>query len=678
MPNRPSDPTEAAERHAQLCAELHRHNRLYHIHDRPEISDAAYDQLFRELLDLEATWPNLVTVDSPSQLVGAEPASKFAAVPHAVPMLSLRNVKSEAEFIEFDHSIRKNFLAREAEIEYVCEMKLDGVAVELTYENGVLTVASTRGDGLNGEDITENVRTLTAVPGRLTPPAPQILDVRGEIYMDLADFQRLNRTQEDNGERPFANPRNAAAGSLRQIDAAVTAQRPLNIFHYGSGRWSDSTQPTQRAALEALARMGLRVNLGETQVVCGAQAVIEQYRRLLARRDQLPFEIDGMVVKVNDFSLQQELGSLTRTPRWAVAFKFPPRQAQTLLEGVSLQVGRTGAITPVAQLRPVNVSGVVVSRASLHNWDEIARLDIRIGDQVVVERAGDVIPDVVRVLPEQRTGAERPIPIPCACPECQTPIQKSPQEVVPRCPNTHCPAQAIERLKHFVSRNAMDIDGLGERQLAQLMTLGKVRTVADLYRLSKDDLFALERMGDLLASKLLLALETSKTRPLSRLLFGIGIRHVGMHTAKLLAKRFTSLEELAQSDISVLKEIHEVGDKVAESVIDFFSDPRQVELLEELKSLGIRPTTEARERQEGPLTGKTLVITGTLEQMSRKEAEDLVERQGGRAAGSVSKKTDYVVAGANAGSKLEKAQKLGVQILSENELIQMLNHEVEA
>jgi DNA ligase (NAD+) len=495
------------------------------------------------------------------------------------------------------------------------------------------------------------------------------------VYIDLKDFQQLNRTQEDAGERSFANPRNAAAGSLRQLDAAITARRPLKIFCYGAGRWQGGPPESHLESLQQLADMGLRVNQEETVRVSGADGVLKHYRALLARRDTLPFEIDGMVVKVNDFDLQQELGALSRTPRWAVAFKFPPRQEETVIEGVGLQVGRTGAITPVAHLKPVSISGVTVSRASLHNWDEIVRLDIRIGDQVVVERAGDVIPDVVRVLVERRTGAELPIEMPRVCPDCGAPVRKTETEVVPRCTNSHCPAQTVERIKHFVSRNAMDIEGLGEKQIQQLIVLGKVTTVADLYRLNKEDLFAMDRMGQVLADKLLQAIELSKTRPMSRLLFGLGIRHVGMHTAKILAKRFTTLEALAEADADSLMAIHEIGGKVAESLVDFFADPAQRRLLEQLRDLGVSPTEEAVVRRNGPFTGKTLVISGTLERMSRKEAEDLVERLGGRAAGSVSRKTDYLVAGPGAGSKLARAQTLGIRILTEDEFLQLAQRE---
>jgi len=666
------EPSPAAlNRHAELREALRRHSHSYYVLDAPEISDAEYDELFRELLDLEAHYPQLADTDSPSRRVGAPPSEKFAPVPHALPMLSLRNVKSEGEFLEFDASLRKTFLARGSDIDYLCEMKLDGVAVELTYEQGELVLASTRGDGLTGEDITENLRTLASVPRRLNPPFPALLDVRGEVYIELDAFRHLNREQEEAGERPFANPRNAAAGSLRQLHAEITARRPLLIFCYGFGRWEGPLPATQGEALAELRRLGLRVNLEGTNRARGAQEVVALFRQLLDHREELPFEIDGMVVKVDELDLQRELGELSRSPRWAVAYKFPPRQAETVLEKVVLQVGRTGAVTPVAQLRPVNVSGVTVSRASLHNWDEIARLDIRVGDHVLVERAGDVIPDVVKVLAEKRTGTEIPIPPPESCPECDGPVTRKPGEVVPRCGNPHCPAQALERLKHFVSRDAMDIEGLGEKQLLQLIDRGKLKTVADLYRLTRDDLFRMERMGEVLADKLLQAIAGSKTRPLSRLLFGLGIRHVGSHTARLLAKRFSGLDALAAAEPGQLTEIHEIGDKVAESLRDYFANPTNLLLLRELEELGLRPTEEAVVRSDGPLRGKTLVITGNLAGLGRKEAEALVERLGGRASGSVSKKTDFVVAGPGAGGKLEKARQLGIAILNEEEFLRL-------
>jgi DNA ligase (NAD+) len=671
------DQNQARRRHQQLVELIRHHNRLYHELDSPEISDGDFDALFRELLEIEASFPELVTLASPSQSVGAAPAAKFSPVRHARPMLSLKNAKNAAEFSSFDKSLRETFLAATAEIEYICEMKLDGVAVELTYERGRLVQASTRGDGTTGEDITENIRTLAGLPESLTAPCPELVDIRGEVFFELGDFQALNRRQSEAAAKTFANPRNAAAGTLRQLDASVTASRPLKIFCYGIGRLDGATAETHYSLLEQFRSWGLPVNLEQTKIVNGNAGVLSQFQSLLANRDTLPFEIDGMVVKVNSLALQRELGEISRTPRWAIAFKFPPRQATTQLEAVGLQVGRTGAITPVAHLRPVEVSGVMVARASLHNWDEIERLGVRVGDQVMVERAGDVIPDVVRVLTEKRTGTEQLIPYPASCPECQEPVIKNPDEVVPRCINPHCPARTIEQLKHFVSRTAMDIDGLGEKQLAQLIDLGKISDVADLYRLTSDDLFALERMGETLANKLLQAIDASKTRPLSKLLFALGIRHVGAHTAKLLAKRFATLDDLAAAGSDQLLQIHEVGAKVAESIRDYFANPDNQRLLTRLAQAGVNPAPEATVTRQATFNGKTFVITGSLERFGRKEAEELIEQRGGRAAGSVSKKTDYLVAGPGAGSKLDKAQALGIEILDENQFAALLSEEEE-
>ncbi len=665
------------QRYAELCAEIERHNRLYYQEDAPEISDAEYDALFRELLALEAAHPELIDQASPSQKVGAAALAKFAPVPHALPMLSLRNVKNAGEFEEFDQSLRTTFLARSDSIEYACEPKLDGLAVELTYANGRLIAGSTRGDGITGENILDNLRTIAGIPQQLVPPCPSLLDVRGEVFMELADFRQLNRRQEAAGEKTFANPRNAAAGSLRQLDAGVTAARPLKFCSYGVGRLEGVAPLSQRQLLERLQSWGLPVNLVDTAVVHGSEGVVAYYQQLQERRDRLAMEIDGVVAKVNDLALQRELGEVSRSPRWAVAFKFPPRQARTVVEAVGLQVGRTGAITPVAHLRPVEVSGVMVSRASLHNWDEIVRLDVRVGDQVIVERAGDVIPDVVKVLTEERRGTEQPVPLPESCPECGGVVKRQPGEVVPRCTDPLCPARLLQRLKHFVSRNAMDIEGLGEKQLQQLLDRGRIEDVADLYRLTQEDLFAMERMGEVLAGKLLQAIDASRTRPLSRLLFALGIRHVGVHTAKILAKRFPSLAELAATDMEQLKQIHEIGPKVAEALADYFADPATQQLLAKLDELGVSPAAEATVQRDGALSGLTFVITGTLAGMGRSEAEALVEQLGGRAAGSVSKKTDYLVAGENAGSKLDKARALGVKILDERQFFTMIRGEQE-
>jgi DNA ligase (NAD+) len=665
------DKAQRIHRYQQLCAELHRHNMLYYSYDRPEITDAEYDRLFRELLDLEKADPDLISPASPSLRVGAAPLQQFTSVPHSLPMLSLENALNEGELYEFDARIRR-LLGSLASVRYVCELKMDGVAVELVFRDGILEVGSTRGDGTTGEGITENLRTISSIPLVLSDAPPALLEVRGEVYIDLADFQTLNQEREEDGLQVFANPRNAAAGSLRQLDSSVTAKRPLKIFCYGIGQLSGELPASHHELLQRLRQWGFRVNLEHTRTVEGIDQVMGYFRELQQQRDQLPYEIDGLVVKVDDLALQRELGDKTRTPRWAIACKFPPRQAITVVEDIVLQVGRTGAITPVAQLKPVEVSGVTVSRASLHNWDEIARLDVMVGDTVVVERAGDVIPDVVKVLPEHRSGHERSVPLPETCPACGGPVAKLEGEVVPRCQELSCPARLRESIKHFVSRRAMDIDGLGERTIEQLLKLQLIHSVADLYRLTRVDLLRCERLADKSAENLLSAIAASKTRPLGRFLFALGIRHVGEHLATLLARQFGSLDELAQATREELLTVHEVGPQVADSVTDFFHKTRNREILAALQAAGVIPQAEIK-RTGGPLTGKTFVFTGSLRHFSRKLAQETVERLGGRASGSVSKKTDCVVAGDDAGSKLEKARQLGIQILSEEEFLQMVD-----
>jgi DNA ligase (NAD+) len=661
---------QAKIRHQQLATELHYHNYRYHVLDQPDIPDADYDRMFRELLELEEAYPELATPESPSRRIGAPPLDKFSQVRHALPMLSLENALNEEEFRDFDARV-KRYLGTENQLDYLCEMKLDGVAVELTYQHGRLAVGSTRGDGTTGEEISENLRTIASIPLLLNQPCPELLDVRGEVYIELEAFQTFNRQREEAGEAAFANPRNAAAGSLRQLDPQATARRPLKIFCYGIGRLEGAEAASHAQLLELFTAWGLRTNQDGTRLVTGAEGVIDYFRELLSRREELPFEIDGMVVKVNDHDLQRELGTKSRTPRWAIAMKFPPRQALTRVEEIQVQVGRTGALTPVAHLRPVEVSGVMVSRASLHNWDEIERLDVRVGDTVIVERAGDVIPDVVRVLTEKRSGQETVSTQPQSCPACQSPVVRLPEEVVPRCQGLSCPAQLKESLKHFAARAAMDIDGLGDRYLDQLLALGLVTSIADLYRLNRDTLFQMDRMGEKLAEKLLQAIAASRHRPLSRFLFGLGIRHVGAHLAKLLARQFGSLDALAQATTEELLAIHEVGPRVIESLHAFFAAPRNQEILQQLKELGVEPEAEQK-LAGGPLSGKTYVFTGTLEQLGRKEAQLMVEQLGGRASGSVSKKTDAVVAGKEAGSKRAKAEELGIEILSEDEFLQRM------
>ncbi len=664
-------PKESLNKHAELCLQLHHHNYLYHSLNTPQISDTEYDQLMRQLLEIERDLPELVNPNSPSQRVGSSPESGFRQIAHNRPMLSLENAFSTEDLREFDARL-KRFMGSDESIEYLCEMKLDGVAVELVYQQGQLQHASTRGDGQVGEEVTANARTIGAIPLQLQADAPQLLEVRGEVYMELSPFRQLNEQRRDEGEKTFANPRNATAGSLRQLDPRITANRPLTISCYGLGEIHSVNPPTsQLEMLQKLREWGLRVNLETVALARDIDEVLEQYQKMLAKRDSLPFEIDGMVVKVNSFALQQELGEKSRTPRWAIACKFPPRQAETILESVRFQVGRTGAITPVANLRPINVSGVTVSSASLHNWDEIERLGVRIGDRVIVERAGDVIPDIVKVVLEKRSGDEQPIPEPTICPVCSSPVTRGSGEVVPRCQGLACPARLKESLKHFASRGAMDIEGLGDRFVEQLLKVGLVHNVADLYRLTKEDFFRLERMGDVLAEKLLAAIDSSRTQPLERLLFGLGIRHVGVHLAKILNRRFGNLEGLRQASRETLIETHEVGPQVADSLLALFADDHNLEVLSQLEKFGVQPDTSISP-QGAALAGKIFVFTGKLERFSRSEGEGLVEIQGGRASGSVSKKTDFLIAGPGAGSKLSKAEQLGVKVLGEDEFLQLI------
>ncbi len=664
-------PEKMRAKHTELCRQLHHHNHLYHSLNAPQISDAEYDQLLRRLLEIEKDLPELVNPSSPSQRVGSSPEPGFSQIAHSRPMLSLENAFNADDLREFDARL-KRFLGSEESIEYLCEMKLDGVAVELVYQKGQLQHASTRGDGRVGEAITANARTIGAIPLQLQAGAPQLLEVRGEVYMELPAFRQLNEQRRDEGEKTFANPRNATAGSLRQLDPRITANRPLTISCYGLGEIDADQPPTgQLEMLRKLRDWGLRVNLETVALAGDIDGVLKQYQKLMTERDRLPFEIDGMVVKVNSFALQQELGEKSRTPRWAIACKFPPRQEETLLESVRFQVGRTGAITPVANLCPVSVSGVTVSSASLHNWDEIERLGVRIGDRVIVERAGDVIPDIVKVVIEKRNGSEQPIPEPTTCPACGSPVSRETGEVVPRCQGLTCPARLKESLKHFASRAAMDIEGLGDRFVEQLLQIELVHSVADLYRLNKEDFFRLERMGDVLAEKLLTAIDASRRRPLERLLFGLGIRHVGVHLAKILSRRFGNLEGLRQANRETLIETHEIGPQVADSLMAFFADEHNIEVLRQLEASGVQPESSAVPQGAG-FAGKSFVFTGKLERFSRSEGAELVEQQGGRASGSVSKKTDYLIAGPGAGSKLAKAEQLGINILGEDDFLQLI------
>lgn len=666
------DKQAAEHRIRELRTEINRHNYLYYVEDRPEISDAEYDLLLRELQQLEKAYPDLVTADSPTQRVGAAPLEKFSQVTHRMPMLSLENAFSEEEMRDFDERIKRFLgLGSGDEIEYVCEPKMDGLAVELVYESGDLAVGSTRGDGYVGEDVTQNLRTVKTIPLRLAAAnPPRLFEVRGEVYLGLAPFQKLNVEREEAGDPPFANPRNAAAGSLRQLDSRITARRPLSIFCYAAGAMEGYEFASQSDLLNTIPGWGLPVN-PLIRKVSGIGGVLAYYHEMSEKRESLPYEIDGVVVKVDSFDLQRELGEKTRSPRWAIAWKFPPRQAVTVVEEIVPQVGRTGVITPVAHLRPVEVSGVMVSRATLHNWEEMEKKDIRKGDTVVVERAGDVIPAVVKVITEKRKGDEQPLAIPAGCPECGSEVVKIPGEVAVRCLGLSCPAQIRETIIHFASRHAMDIDGMGDRYIEQLLKLGLVKNVADLYYLKKDDFMRFERMGDKLAENLLGAIETSKQRELPRFIYALGIRHVGEHTAKLLASAFGSMENLEHASEEELLSIREVGPQVAQSIRTFFHNRNNIEVIDRMFSAGVRPSVEEK-RVGGRFTGKTFVFTGALTRFTRDDAKRMVENEGGHAAGSVSKKTDFVVAGAEAGSKLDKARQLGVKVLTEDEFLAML------
>ena len=669
---------EAEARAAWLRSELERHNYLYYVKDSPEITDAEYDALFRELQAIEAEYPDLVTPDSPTQRVGAKPAEEFKHIRHRVPMLSLQNAMDEGELREFDARVCRLLETRDP-IEYVCEPKFDGLSAELIYEDGVLLAASTRGDGFVGEDITANVKTIRSVPLRLRTgdgqAMPRLLEVRGEILMPIAAFEELNREREARGEPVFANPRNAAAGSARQLDPGVTAVRPLQFYAYALGVSEGFSVECQADLLRALRAFGFRVSDLFT-VARGADEVMRAYRELGARRDSLPFEIDGMVVKVNSFALQRELGEVSRSPRWAIAFKFPPEQQVTRVEDIIVNVGRTGVLTPVACLRPVRVAGVMVKRATLHNEDEVARKGVMIGDHVLVQRAGDVIPEVVLVLKERRTGEERPFVMPSTCPACGGPVSRREGEVAWRCTSVDCPAQLKERIVHFASRKAMDIEHLGERLTEQLVDGGLVRTVADIYTLTKADLLKLERMADKSAQNVLDAIEASKKRPLSAVVVALGIPQVGEALARSLADHFGSIDALMEADEEELAKVEDVGPVVAKEIAQFFGNEKNREVIRRLREAGVRMEHETRAVEaRAAFAGKTFVFTGTLSSMTREQAQELVVSLGGKAAGSVSRKTDYVVAGADAGSKLAKARELGIKVLTEAEFSAMVGNQ---
>ena len=674
---------EAEARARQLRREIETHNFNYYVLDQPTVPDAEYDRLFRELQAIEAEHPDLLTPDSPTQRVGARPLAAFASVRHRLPMLSIRTETdtSEAGARAFDARVRKELGLTEADppVEYAAELKFDGLAMSLRYERGILVQAATRGDGETGEDVTQNVRTVHAIPLRLdTDSPPEVLEVRGEVYMRRDDFERYNARQRALGKATLVNPRNGAAGSIRQLDPAVAAQRPLSFYCYGIGETVGWPVPASHGeVLDALAGFGLPVS-GERVVGPGVETLLAFHRDIAARRDRLPFDIDGVVYKVNRLDLQQRLGFVAREPRWAVAHKYPAQEELTTVEAIEVQVGRTGAITPVARLAPVFVGGVTVTNATLHNEDEVRRKDVRVGDTVIVRRAGDVIPEVVSVVLERRpmrdlvTPLHDPYELPKVCPECDSPVVRIEGEAVARCTNgLSCPAQRKQALLHFASRRAMDIEGLGDKLVDQLVDRGMVHTPADLYRLDLAALAGLERMAEKSAANLLAAVEASRGRELHRFIHALGIRNVGEQTAKDLARHFGGLDALMAADEPALLQVPDVGPVVAESILAFFAEPHNRSVIERLREAGVWRDGEARPLV-GPLTGKTFVLTGTLPNLTRDQARERIEALGGKVAGSVSKKTDFVVAGADPGSKFTKAQELGITVLDEDGLLKLL------
>ena len=660
----------------KLRREIRHNEYLYYVLDAPEITDAEYDRMMVRLRELEARYPDSIPADSPTQRVGGRASSQFTEVRHLEPLLSLGNVFSAEELRAFDERVRSGLPAG-SKVEYVMEPKIDGLACSLIYENGKLVRAATRGDGVVGENVTANVRTIRSIPLTLKVPegeaVPELLDVRGEVYMPRQAFMRLNEQRAERGESEFANPRNAAAGSLRQLDPQVTASRSLSFFAYylvGEG-----AQPKHSESLALLARYGFKVS-ENYKVVENIDEAIKYIGDFNELRQGLSYDTDGAVIKVNDVYQQRILGATGKDPRWATAYKYPPEQAETTLEDIDWRVGRTGVLTPTAVLIPVKLSGSVISRATLHNEDFIRAKDIRIGDRVVINKAGEIIPEVLRVVAEKRTGDEKEVEIPSVCPECGWRVERQGEEAAIRCTNPHCPALGREGLIHFVSRDAMNIDGCGPSVINALLEAGLVRDAADLYSLRKDDLLKLERMGEKSADNLLAALAESKKNELDKLLFALGIRHVGAKVARILATEFGSMEKLQQAQPEELAQIRDIGDKIAESAVTWLNVPANIDLVERLAAAGLTMTfTPPASQEDNPFFGKTLVFTGTMPTLGRAEAKTMAQDVGAKVSGSVSKKTDYVIAGAEAGSKLEKAQQLGVTVIDEAEFLRLLKGE---
>ncbi len=664
-----TDKAKAKQRIEELRTEIERHNRLYYIDAKPEIADRDYDALLHELEQLESQFPEFQSPTSPTQRVGGAPLENFESVKHAVPMMSLSNTYSKEELVEFDRRIRK--LIPEKAFDYILEPKIDGVAISLRYENGELVRAVTRGDGTTGDDVTSNVRTIKSIPLKLVdmmPPA--VLEVRGEIYMDTSGFAKLNAQRQEAGQEPFANPRNACAGSLKLLDPREVARRPLNAIFYGTGELDGITFETHEQMLLSLKNFGLRITpnywLNKT-----IEEILDQLDVLEGMRHEFPFEMDGGVIKVNERRLYKDLGYTAKSPRWAVAYKYEPEQAETTLKAISIQVGRTGVLTPVAELEPVQLAGTTVKRASLHNEDEIRRKNIRIGDRVIVEKAGEIIPAVVMVVTDKRTGNEQDFTMPTACPTCGGVVEKREGEVALRCINLQCPAQVKHWIAHFASRGAMDINGLGESLVEQLVDAALVKNPADLYALKKEAVLGLERMGEKSADNLIKGIEESKKRPFEKVIFGLGIRHVGKGAATILANEFKTIDALMTADAAVLEAIHDIGPIVGKTVVEYFQSPEARAVIDRLRAAGVN-FEQAAIRGSNEFEGLTFVLTGSLEAMTRDEAGDKIKARGGAVSSSISKKTSYLVAGASAGSKLVKAEALGVTVLNEEQFIALL------
>ncbi|HHJ39052.1 MAG: DNA ligase (NAD(+)) LigA [Methylothermaceae bacteria B42] len=665
-------PESIRKRAEELRKEIEYHNYRYYVLDEPVISDAEYDALMAELKRLEAQYPELITPDSPTQRIGAPPSEAFAPVRHEVPMLSLENAFTDEDVREFDRRVRER-LGVES-VEYTAEPKLDGLAVSILYEHGYLSLAATRGDGYTGENVTANVKTIRTIPLKLEGSGwPDRFEIRGEVFMPIEGFKQLNEWALKHGEKVFANPRNAAAGSLRQLDPKITARRPLDFFCYGHGLYPPEQLPEKHhQLLEKFKSWGIPVS-PELAVVQSVEGCLRYYRRMLEKRESLPYEADGVVYKVNRFDWQEQLGYIARAPRWAIAHKFPAHEATTVVEDIEVQVGRTGILTPVAKLKPVQVGGVTVSSATLHNFEEVKRKDIRVGDTVIVRRAGDVIPEVVKVIKEKRPPDTKPVEPPDHCPVCGAEVVSEPGETLIRCSGgLFCPAQRKGSIKHFASRRAMDIEGLGDKLIDQLLEKGLVKTVADLYDLTVDQLASLERMGKKSAQNLINALEKSKHTTLARFLYALGIREVGEVTAQILADHFRSLEKLMSASEEALESIPGIGPIVAKHIVTFFRQPHNLEIIQRLRKAGVHWEEPEEETGPKPLSGKTIVFTGTLSSMSRDEAKKRIEALGARATNTVSKNTDYVVVGENPGSKLNKARQLGVTILDEEQFLDLL------